>query len=154
MLAHSPPLPLLIDYSDKYHDITAEREKGAILALKQRDRVRRVRLDMPVTKLQKLIVVIDEEHPILEYLIIMHPIWDNSVELIFPGTFQAPHLRHLALVGFSLPPGSRLLATAVSLVTLSFNEPPIHFNLLYSDGFHHAPAGDARDPLFIPYFQP
>ena len=48
------------------------------------------------------------------------------MELIFPGTFQAPHLRHLALVGFSLPPGSRLLATAVSLVTLSFNEPPIH----------------------------
>jgi hypothetical protein len=44
MLAHSPVLPLVIDYSDVYKEITAGDEEGAILALMQRDRVRRVRL--------------------------------------------------------------------------------------------------------------
>src|ERR1700761_4506324 len=35
MLAHSPPLPLVIDYFDKYDDITAEDEGGMTLALEQ-----------------------------------------------------------------------------------------------------------------------
>jgi hypothetical protein len=52
MLAHSPPLPLVIDYYDD--DITAEDEKAMILALEQRDRVRRIRFHLPVLKLQKL----------------------------------------------------------------------------------------------------
>jgi hypothetical protein len=119
MLAHSPHhLPLVIDY---FHDsdIAAEDEEGAVLALKQRDRVRRVRLHMPVTNLKELIVVIDEEFPILEYLVIMPPrIEDNSTILRFPETLHAPHLRHLALIGFDLPKRSRLLTTAVGLVTL------------------------------------
>jgi len=38
MLAHSPPLPLVIDYFNGDCDMT-EDEEGAILALKQRDRV-------------------------------------------------------------------------------------------------------------------
>jgi hypothetical protein len=57
MLAHSLPLPLDIDYPDKYH-ITTEEEEEAILALRQRDRVRRVRLRIPITNLQKLIVAL------------------------------------------------------------------------------------------------
>jgi hypothetical protein len=118
MLAHSPPLPLAINYVDEYHDITAEDEEGAIHALKQRDRIRRVRLFMPVASLQKAIVAIDEECPILEYLIIMHPSEDSNLILVFPETLQAPHLRHLALFGFALPTGSRLLTTAVGLVKL------------------------------------
>jgi hypothetical protein len=118
MLAHSPPLPLVIEYWSR-DDISAEDEEGAILALKQRDRVRRVRLCLPVTRLQKLIVAMNEEYPILEYLVIMLPIEDNSATLTFPETFQAPHLCHLALGGFALPIGSRLLTTAVGLVTLS-----------------------------------
>jgi hypothetical protein len=117
MLAHSPPLPLVIDYTLQL-DITAEDEEGAILALKQRDRVRRVRLQMPATNLQKLIVAMDEEYPILEFLVIPLPTKDNSATLIFPETFQAPHLRHLLLQGLALPIRSRLLTTAVGLVTL------------------------------------
>jgi hypothetical protein len=81
---------------------------------------------------------------------------DNSTILIFPETLQAPHLRHLTLRGFALPIGSRLLTTAVGLVTLYLSWPPIH--LLPSKysapmDFIHAPAGDARI-LFIPYSQP
>ena len=121
MLTHSPPLPLVIDYNvEEYHDITAEDEEGMIFALKQRDRVRRIRLLMPVTILRKLIMVVDEEYPILEYIVIMPrpQIEDYSPILTFPETLQAPHLRHLTMTGFTLPIGSRLLTDAVGLVTL------------------------------------
>jgi hypothetical protein len=118
MLAHSPPLPLVVDYNNQDHGITAEDEEGAILALRQRDCVRRVRLGNPTTNLQKVVAAIDEEYPILEYLVISNWTEDNSTILIFPETLQAPHLRHLALDGFALPIGSRLLTTAVGLVTL------------------------------------
>ena len=129
MLAHSPPLPLVVDYSEENKDIT-EDEDGAVLALKQRDRVHRVRLMVPVTSLRKLISVMDEEYPILEYLIIVPPVKDRSTVLTLPETLQAPHLRHLTLVGFALPIGSRLLTTAVGLVSLCLvmNNPSTYFN--------------------------
>ena len=130
MLAHSPPLPLIIDYSFRSEDLDTEDEEGAILALKQRDRVHRVRLGMAVTSLQKLVSVMDEEYPILEYLIIEPPFEDRSSILILPETLQAPHLRHLSLIGFALPIGSRLLATAVGLVSLGLfmNNPSTYFH--------------------------
>ena len=117
MLAHSPPFPILIGYFSKDHELTAEEEEGIILALKQHDRVRRVRLGSAGTIMQKLIVIMNEEYPILESLYIMLPIEDNMI-LTFPGTFQAPQLRELTLQGFALPIGSRLLTTAVGLITL------------------------------------
>ena len=120
MLAHSPSLPLVLDYLTGENDITAEDEEGAIFALKHYNRVRRVRLQMPVTSLQKLIVAMDNEYPILEHLIIAPPGEDKTSIFQFPETLQAPNLRHLYLVGFALPMGSRLLTTAsaVGLVTL------------------------------------
>ena len=117
MLAHSPHLPLVIDYFDEDRDFTAEDGNGAILALKQRDRVRGVRLCVPAISLQGLIVAIDEEYSNLEYLIIHRQIGDSRV-LEFLKTLQVPHLRHLSLVGFALPIQSRLLTTAVRLITL------------------------------------
>ena len=118
MLVHSPPLPLVIDYRIRNHDITAEDEEGAILALKHYNRVFRIRLGMPGSSLQKLIVAMDDEYPILEYMIIARPIEDKSSISHFPETLQAPNLRNLNLVGFALPMGSRLLTSAVGLVTL------------------------------------
>jgi hypothetical protein len=116
MLAHSPPLPLTVDY--RSHDgITAEDEEGISLALEQRHRVRHLRLVFPLQKLQKLIMAIDEEFPILEYLIMGSPLEDNTA-LILPETLQAPNLHHLALGGFACPIRSRLHPTAASLVTL------------------------------------
>ena len=110
MIAHSNSLSLVIDYSlDEDDDITAGDEEGAILALKQYDCVRRVRLRMPAASLHKLIVAMDDEYPILEYLIIGRSVDDKSSILHFPETLQAPHLRLLTLVGFALPIGSRLL---------------------------------------------
>jgi hypothetical protein len=118
MLAHSPPFPLVIGYFRNDRELTTADEEGIILALKQRDRVRRVRLGNSGTILQKLIMAMDEEYPILEYLYITLPLNDNSMILRFPGTLQAPHLRHLELRGFALPMGSPLIMTAVGLVTL------------------------------------
>jgi hypothetical protein len=125
MLAHSPPLPLVVDYLD---DITADEEEGIIFALEQRDRVRRIRIQLPVPKLQKLITI-TEEYPILEYLIMGPSIEDNSSVLRIPETLQAPHLRHLNLTNFALPLGSRLLTTATGLVTLNLriNHPSTYF---------------------------
>jgi hypothetical protein len=118
MLAHSPPLPLDLDYYGGNEDLAAEDEEGAILALKHYKRVRRVRLLMSVRSLQKLILSMDDEYPILEYLIVALPREDKSSICQFPETLRAPNLRHLALFGFALPMGSRLLTTAAGLVTL------------------------------------
>jgi hypothetical protein len=118
MLAHSPPLPLTIDYDSETDDIGAEDEEGIALALEQRDRVRHIRLWMPVSKLQKLLllVAIMEEYPVLEYMIV-GPVAKGDPALMLPGTLQAPHLHHLRLSGFTFPTRPRLLATAVGLVT-------------------------------------
>ena len=117
MLANSPPLPLIIDYDHTDWDISAEEEK-IILALKQRDRVSRVRIWFPVPNLQKVIMAMEEEYPILGYLILGPSTDDNSTALMLPETFQAPRLYHLLLTGFALPIGSQLLTTAVALIRL------------------------------------
>ena len=115
MLAHSPHLPLIIDYRRPDED---DDEDGVILALKQYDCVRRVRFMMSVRRLQNIVAAMDDEYSILEYLIIWPTDEDKSSILIFPETLQAPHLCHLALFGFTLPIGSRLFTAAVGLVTL------------------------------------
>ena len=115
MLTHSPPLPLTVDYVG-IDDITADDEQGILLALEQRHRVRHLRLLAPVRNLQELIMEIDGEFPILEYLIV-YPT-KNIVDLRLPETLQAPHLRHLTLGGFACPIRSRLHPTAANLVAL------------------------------------
>jgi hypothetical protein len=115
MLAHSPPLPLTVDYIDK-DGITAQDEQGILLALEQRHRIRYLRLVFPVQNLQKFVRAIDEEFPILEYLVMYPPLKDNTA-LMLQGTLQAPHLRHLTLRGFACPIRSRLHPTAAGLVT-------------------------------------
>ena len=124
MLAHSPLLPLVIDHFDNYNDITPEDEQGTILALQQRDRVRRIRLIKPISVLQKLIIAIDGEFPMLEYLLIQHqryqmPRVEHTTNLSLPEAFRAPHLRHLVLMNFTIPIGSPSLTTMGNLVTMS-----------------------------------
>ena len=132
MLAHSPHLPLIIDYSDEYRRLTAEDEEGAILALKQCDRIRGIRLFVPTMSLEKFIVAINEKYPILEYLIIGHLVRYQTAILELPvlETLEAPHLRRLALIDLTLPIGSRFLTSAVGLVTF------YHFMVNSSTYFH------------------
>ena len=118
MLAHSPPLPIVVDYFRKDREITTNDEERVILALEQRDRVRRVRLLTSATCLQKFIATMDEDYPVLEYLLIELPIEDDITILILPETLQAPLLRRVRLNGFALPIRFPLLTTAVGLVAL------------------------------------
>jgi hypothetical protein len=119
ILAHSPPVPLVIDYSYLDGDLTEEDEEEIILALELRERVRYIRLAMPVLNLKKLITAIDEEYPTLKHLVLGPPDEDDTFFVLqLPKTLQAPHLRLLALFNIGLPIGSRLLITAVGLVTL------------------------------------
>jgi hypothetical protein len=117
MLAHSPPLPLTVDYRDK-DGIAAEDEEGLLLALEQRHRVRHLYLGLPVQNLRKLVMAIDEEFPILEYLI-MWPQTTDRAALMLPETLQAPNLHRVILIGFACSIRSRLHPTATGLVTLS-----------------------------------
>jgi hypothetical protein len=118
MLTHSPPLPLTVDYGSE-DGITAEDEEGILLALGQCHRLRHLRLIFPVQNLQKLVMAIDGQFPILEYLI-MGTLLKDSTALMLPERLHAPHLRHLMLGGFACPIRSRLhpTASAAGLVTL------------------------------------
>ena len=60
MLAHSPPLPLIIYYVDPNRVLTSEDEEGMILALGQRDRVSHVNLYLPIQNLQRVAMAVDE----------------------------------------------------------------------------------------------
>ena len=131
MLAYSPPLPLIVDYLDEHHNITAEDKAGMMLALQQRDRVRRIRLRMSsVLTLQRFIMALDEELPILEYLYIVSSPDTLITRLILPKTFHAPHLRHLILRNFAFPIGSPLHTPVAGLVTLSIMQipPSVYFH--------------------------
>ena len=125
MLAHSPPaIPIIIDhYDEEYQDLTAEDEEGIFLALKHSDRVRRIRLFKPIPILQRIIIALDGEFPILEFLFIVHqlshrPVIENIPSLNFPDTFRAPHLRQLVLRNFATPLESPSLTSMGNLVTL------------------------------------
>jgi len=126
MLSNSPPLPLIIDHLNEDNDITTEDVEGIILALRHRDRVRRVRFRNPIPILQKLVVALDGGFPILEYLLIEHqsylePANTHNTSLNIPATFRAPNLRYLVLMNFDIPIGSPLLTTMENLVTLSLD---------------------------------
>ncbi|KAH9955687.1 hypothetical protein BC827DRAFT_831092 [Russula dissimulans] len=123
MLENSPPLPLILDYVDADHDITVEDEEAIILALKHRDRVRRIRLLLPNSTLRKLLVAVDEDFLALKYLY-LGPLTSDNEGLILPKSFRAPDLRHLILMNFALPLGSPLLLTAMNLFTLSLQDIP------------------------------
>ena len=131
MLAHSPPLPLVIDHLDQSHDVAAEDpdEAGIILALRHRDRVRRVRLRKSIPVLQKIINALNGEFPILEYLYVryrkfLRPMVEHNTSLNLPETFRAPQLRHLLLRNFDIPIESPVLTTMGNLVTLSLSTIP------------------------------
>ena len=131
MLAHSPPaVPLIIDhFDDSSRDLTAEDEEGIILALQHRDRVRRIRLLKHIPILEKLIMSLDGEFPILEFLLIEHqryhrPVVEKITNLNLPETFRAPNLRQLVLKNFSISIQSPLLTTMWNLITLLLHKIP------------------------------
>jgi hypothetical protein len=140
MLAHSPPLPLIVDYLYDHikgshgimdyldNKVAAEDKEGVALALQHRNRVRRIRLQMPASIMEWFIAAIDGEFPVLEYLYFGPPP-NYMPTLMFPETFQAPRLRHI-LLNTAIPIGSPLLITCVGLVTLSLQD--VHRSAYFS----------------------
>ena len=118
MLAHSPPLPLVIDYVDEDRDITTADKDGLVFALQHCNRVRRIRVLMPVSTLQGFTTAFDNEFPMLEFLYI-EPTTKRRSGLTLHEAFKAPHLRHLILITYAFPIRSPSFTTVVGLVTLS-----------------------------------
>jgi hypothetical protein len=81
--------------------------------------VRLLYLNVPPSILHKVVVLMHEHFPKLEYLRFL-PAAENSIPLSFPlpKAFLAPNLRHLTLPGISPPRRLRFLTSAASLVTL------------------------------------
>jgi hypothetical protein len=117
MLAHSPPLPIIIYYMGNVGKPSSEDDENILLALQHRERVRRIGLSVPAPSLLRLITAIDEEFPMLERLFIS-PRTIPTTSFSLPESFHAPHLRHLVLSRVSIQIGSPLLTTAAGLVTL------------------------------------
>jgi hypothetical protein len=117
MLAHSPPLPLIIFYIDGYHEMTAEDEEGALLALSHHDRVHYLALRMPAPKLGQFIRAMDDQFPILERICI-ESTTEEDTGLILPTTLQASNLRQITLLYAALPIRSPILAPITGLTCL------------------------------------
>jgi hypothetical protein len=152
MLAHSPPLPLTVDHGSE-GGITAEDEEGILLALEQRHRVRHLRLALPAQNMRRLVTAIDEEFPILEYLIVSSPVKDKTAFML-PETLQAPHLHHLTLSGFARPISPH---SPGPCHTSSYNKPSIRvLSTKYPApmDLFYAPARVSRDLLYNSYSQP
>jgi len=124
MLAHSPPLPLIISYLDGSRHTSREDKAAILLALQHRDRVRRIGLRMQASKLPKFIKVMDGQFPVLERLFIW-PWTEDNTNLVLPTTFQAPHLGQLSLYCAALPVGSPLLTTTDGLSSLELWDMPL-----------------------------
>ncbi|KAI0252421.1 hypothetical protein BJV78DRAFT_354994 [Lactifluus subvellereus] len=118
MLTYSPPLPLAIEY---YRNLTVEDQEGILHALQHCDRVRHIALIMSTFDLRRLITAMDKQFSTLERLYIQAK--DDSGSLTFPETFQAPHLRYLALWG-AVPAIGFPFTTAMNLVTLALYNIP------------------------------
>jgi hypothetical protein len=117
-LRHLPPLPLVIDYSDKTWTITRKDEDNIRLGLQRHSRVRRVALRAPSSSLSMWLEPMNKPFPRLRDLS-LSSMTIEEMNLMLPETFQAPDLHCLALHGIGLPAGSPLLSSAIALSTLS-----------------------------------
>jgi len=125
MLECFPPLPIVLDYPHVDRRRTAQDKDGILLALQHRARLYRIRLCVPPSHEEKLVMAIEMEFPMLEYLyigisnlVIVHQ------DLEISQTFQAPRLRHLALTRCPFLVASPSLMTSTGLVTLSLMSLP------------------------------
>ena len=131
-LSHLPPLPLVIDYSDRTETV-AQKDEGHIhLGLQQHHRVRRIFLQAPSSNLRIWLEPMSKLFPRLEDLSLLSTSFEET-NLMLPETLQAPDLRRLSLHGINLPKRLSLLSSAITLSTLSlthigpsFNIPPRH----------------------------
>jgi hypothetical protein len=119
-LSHLPPLPLVIDYSDRTGTSTRKDEGNIYLGLQQHDRVRRVVLQAPSSKLSMWLEPMNKPYPMLGDLSLLSTTMDSEeMSQVLPELLQAPKLHRLSLHGISLSKGLSLLSSTTALSTLS-----------------------------------
>src|SRR6266702_4021630 len=122
MLAHFPPLPLIVYYPGGLEDAAGKDEEDVLFLLQHRERVRRIHVGAPAASLLGLLDSMDGEYPALQHLVIRShtekPSASESTGMELPAKLQAPLLRRLTLFDVRPPPGSELLRLAEGLVTL------------------------------------
>ncbi|KAF8268652.1 hypothetical protein EI94DRAFT_1700067 [Lactarius quietus] len=113
----SPSFTVIHRYIDPTKGM--QDELGMYHALLLRDRVRSIVLCLPPLFLHKFLMLMNEPFPILEHLSLSFTVDEVTPDPVLPQTFLSPNLRHLTLLGVSLPKGLSLLSSTVSLVTLA-----------------------------------
>ena len=120
MLAHLPPLPLVINY--RSGDPT-ETDTGVLQAIQQRDRIRRIVLQASAMTLDKWILLMDAPFLSLETLSLLSTtIPEEGTSPALPRSFLAPNIRRLDLRGVFLSTRLSLLTTTHFLTTLKLTE--------------------------------
>jgi hypothetical protein len=120
-LGHLPPLPLVIDYSDRTETIARKDEDNIHLGLQQHGLVRRVVLEAQSSSLRVWLELMNELFPRLKDLCLFSTTVEEG-NLTLHETLQAPGLRRLSLHGIGLPNGLSLLSSVTALSTLSLTQ--------------------------------
>ena len=94
------------------------RPFSALLCLERRYKVRRIYLSGPTPALQKWIIPLDAEFPLLDSLWITSLSGGDTTGVILPRSLRAPNLRHLYLINVALQTGAPILTTPIHLVSL------------------------------------
>jgi len=122
-----PAFPILIDYvnySPRPDMISSDDDDNIIAALEYPDRVRRLKLPVTNSLLERVVTVAQEPFPILTQL------WlslEGGDVLVLPSEFlggSAPRLREIHLEGIPFPMLPTLLSSASNLAYLSLHRIP------------------------------
>ena len=117
-LSHMPPLPLVIDYSDRTKTITREDEDNIYFGLQQHGRVRQLTLQGPSSRLRMWLKPMNNLFPSLGDLSLLSTTTEG-MSLVLPETLQAPNLCRLSLHSIGLPKGLPLLSSTIALSKLT-----------------------------------
>ena len=117
-LGHLPPLPLVIDYSDRTRTMARKDEDNIHYGLQQHGRVRQVAVWASSSRLHMLLEPMNNLFPRLKDLSLSCTPFEE-MNTVLPETLQAPDLHRLALDGVGLPTRLPLLSSANALSTLS-----------------------------------
>ena len=130
MLGHLPPMPLVIDFSDRTKTMTSTDEDNIRLGLERHDRVRRIDLQAPSSSFHPWLLQLNQHFPRLEDLSLFSTTEETEeTSLMLPEALQAPNLRRLSLQGICLPTGLSLLSSTVvlSILSLTHIRPSCYF---------------------------
>jgi len=118
LLAHLPPLPIVIDYCNMTTTWVRQDELSILTGLQKRHRIRRTSLQAPSPCLGIFLAKMSDHYPILEDLSLSSTT-EEAANIVLPSTFCAPNLRHIVLHGMGLLSGLSLFTSTPALVTLT-----------------------------------